>query len=57
MSPSAQPTASAASFAVGVPAENSSIRASAPDSSRNVATRRTGSGQSDTIGTVPGRCV
>ena len=42
---SSQPTASAASSAVGVPVENSSTRASAPASRRNAATRSTGSGQ------------
>ena len=43
--PSVQPAARAASSAVGVPASNSSIRASAPASRRKAATRSTGSGQ------------
>ena len=45
---SAQPTAAAASAAVGVPAENSSMRASAPASRRKEDTRCTGAGHAAT---------
>ena len=51
---SLQPTARAASSAVGVPASNSSIRASTPRSRRNAATRSTASGQG--VGT-PGEAI
>ena len=44
--PSVQPTASAAACAVAVGVGSSSIRASAPVSRRNAATRSTGSGHS-----------
>ncbi len=43
--PSSQPTACAASFAVGVPSGNSSTRTSRPSSRRNEVTRSTASGQ------------
>ena len=43
-----QPTAAAASCAVGVPSGNSWMRASAPDSRRKEDTRSTGSGQAPT---------
>jgi hypothetical protein len=41
-----EPTAFAASRAVGVPSGNSSINASVPDDRMKLATRSTGSGQS-----------
>src|SRR5262245_46773983 len=50
-----QPTAAAASAAVGVPSLNSSIRASAPASRRKDETRSTGSGQADTRAAYPPR--
>src|SRR5262245_35756429 len=52
---SSQPTAAAASAAVGVPSLNSSIRASAPASRRKEETRSTGSGQADTSADYPCR--